>query len=314
MQINQNPDFGMHNTSARYGKIEYIVIHYVGATGGAKANVNYYNQRNVTHASADFFVGHAGEIWQYNPEPEKRYCWAVGGGRQSDYGGSFYKIATNANTVHIEMCVRSKSSVLIANKDWILEQETLESTIALTRHLMHLYGIDAAHVIRHYDVNGKMCPGIYGWNAASGSEEEWEKFKRRISGAEDREDEKNEPKEQIWYRVRSSWDDPNSQVGAFRSFIFAQSCAERNPGTFVFDNDGKKVYPPDVVDVLFAVRVSIPDLNVRSGPGTDHDIVMTCPVGTYSIVETQEGIGSDSGWGKLLSGVGWISLDFAERI
>lgn len=36
MKINQNKNFGTHNTSPRNGSIEYIAIHYVGATGTAK--------------------------------------------------------------------------------------------------------------------------------------------------------------------------------------------------------------------------------------------------------------------------------------
>lgn len=55
LKINQNTNFGTHNTSKRTGAIEYIVLHYVGATGDAKNNVNYYNQRTTTSASADFF-------------------------------------------------------------------------------------------------------------------------------------------------------------------------------------------------------------------------------------------------------------------
>lgn len=108
LKINQNPNFGTHNTSPRSGEIEYIVIHYVGATGTAKNNIDYYNQRSTTQASADFYVGFEGEKWQYNPNPKARYCWAVGGGKQSSYGGSLYGVARNANSVSIEMCVRNK--------------------------------------------------------------------------------------------------------------------------------------------------------------------------------------------------------------
>ena len=46
---------------------------------------------------------------------------------------------------------------------------------------MKKYNIDANHVIRHYDVNGKPCPGIYGWNADTGSESKWKNFQSRIS-------------------------------------------------------------------------------------------------------------------------------------
>ena len=75
MNINKNTNFGTHNTSKRSGSIKYLVIHYVGATGDAKANINYYNQKTSRSASADFYVGHSGDIWQYNPDPKIRYCW-----------------------------------------------------------------------------------------------------------------------------------------------------------------------------------------------------------------------------------------------
>ena len=157
-EINQNPNFGTHNTSVRLGKIQYIVIHYVGATGGAEANVKYYNQPTTTNASADFYVGHNGEIWQYNPDPQKRYCWAVGGKRQADDGGSLYGIANNSNCVSIEMCVRNSNGNMSAlSNGWYFEKATVDSTVDLTKYLMQKYGIDVNHVIRHYDVNGKRC-------------------------------------------------------------------------------------------------------------------------------------------------------------
>lgn len=59
------------------------------------------------------------------------------------------------------------------------------------------------------------------------------------------------------------------------------------------------------------VRVIIPDLNIRKGPGTNFDKTgKFIPPGVYTIVEIQNGTGSKSGWGKLKSGAGWISLDF----
>ena len=37
----------------------------------------------------------------------------------------------------------------------------------LVRYLMKKYGIPKTNVVRHYDVTGKLCPGIYGWNDAA---------------------------------------------------------------------------------------------------------------------------------------------------
>ena len=65
----------------------------------------------------------------------------------------------------------------------------------------------------------------------------------------------------------------------------------------------------------FRVKVEIKDLNIRKGPGTNYNKLPSYIIpGVYTIVETAQGKGSSSGWGRLKSGVGWISLDFAKRI
>ena len=38
-----------------------------------------------------------------------------------------------------------------------------------------------------------------------------------------------------------------------------------------------------------------------------------CPPGVYTIVAVSEGAGA-SMWGKLKSGIGWLSLDFCRRV
>lgn len=65
----------------------------------------------------------------------------------------------------------------------------------------------------------------------------------------------------------------------------------------------------------YKVKVSIYNLNIRTGPGTNYAKTGEFTgIGTFTITEVKEGKGSDSGWGKLLSGAGWISLDFAKKI
>ena len=120
-----------------------------------------------------------------------------------------------------------------------------------------------------------------------------------------------------WYRVRKSWTEAKSQKGAYKILDNAKKCADQNPGYKVFDADGKVVYEPkaeEAVKVPFLVKVSISDLNIRRGPGTDYGRVQFCPVGVYTIVEVKSGTGSSAGWGRLKSGIGWVSLDFIRRI
>lgn len=71
---------------------------------------------------------------------------------------------------------------------------------------------------------------------------------------------------------------------------------------------------PPTTDNSFKVKVSIKDLNIRSGAGINYDKKGYIDPGVYTIVETKSGSGSAKGWGKLKSGAGWISLGFVERV
>ncbi len=65
----------------------------------------------------------------------------------------------------------------------------------------------------------------------------------------------------------------------------------------------------------FTVRVDIKNLNIRCGPGTGFAATGNFTgVGVFTIVEVKSGAGSKAGWGRLKSGAGWISLDFATRV
>jgi hypothetical protein len=44
------------------------------------------------------------------------------------------------------------------------------------------------------------------------------------------------------YRVRKSWSDASSQIGAFSELVNARELADENPGYTVYDNSGKAIY------------------------------------------------------------------------
>ena len=147
---------------------KYIVIHYVGATGGAYDNCLYF-LTTYRGASAHYFVGHKGEIWQCVEDYNK--SWHCGGGLQGKNGHTFYQKCTNSNSIGIEMRCRKDSK-----GRWYFEKETVDSTIELVKYLMKKYNIPASNVIRHYDVTGKTCPEPYVRNTA-----EWNKFKSQLT-------------------------------------------------------------------------------------------------------------------------------------
>ena len=74
-------------------------------------------------------------------------------------------------------------------------------------------------------------------------------------------------------------------------------------------------YTTSDADDSFEVEVHITDLNIRIGPGINYGRTGAYTgKGTFEITEVASGEGSRSGWGKLKSGDGWISLDYATRI
>lgn len=151
------------------GRIKYIVIHYVGALGGAKANCQWY-AGGYRGASAHYFVGFDGEVWQ--SVDDQNIAWHC--------GAKSYKHpeCRNANSIGIELCVRNKGSQADTSRDWYFEDTTVMSAIELTKSLMKKYNISPDHVIRHHDVTGKICPNPYVYNQGKYT---WNDFKKALS-------------------------------------------------------------------------------------------------------------------------------------
>lgn len=67
----------------------------------------------------------------------------------------------------------------------------------------------------------------------------------------------------------------------------------------------------------FRIQIDIPNLRIRKGPGTGEGCE---PIGKYAtmgqceITEIQNGSGSQKGWGKLVTGEGWVSMDFVKLL
>ena len=146
-------------------RIKYIVIHYVGATGGAKANCEYYASKYIG-ASAHYFVGHESEgaaIWRSVAEADT--AWHCG---RSD-GKYKHPKCRNANSIGIEMCCHQD-----AKGNWYIDEATYAAAAELGRDIMERHHIPMENVLRHYDVTGKLCP------RPLIDEDKWAAFKARL--------------------------------------------------------------------------------------------------------------------------------------
>lgn len=150
-------------------KIKYIVIHYTANDGDTdESNAKYFKRKNIK-ASAHYFVDDDSVTISV---PDTYIAWSVGGSRYANYkitgGAKYYKIATNENTLNIEMCDTIK------NGKHDVSEKTLANTIQLVKTLMNKYHIPLSNVIRHFDVTGKSCPSYFVNNIS------WNNFKNRL--------------------------------------------------------------------------------------------------------------------------------------
>ena len=245
MSIKIEKHTGYSNTTSLLNRtIDYIVIHYTaGSTsraGTAKNNAVMFSDP-VHYASADFIVDDE-TIVQYNPDVKNRFCWHCGDNKNPySMGGKFYGKCTNANSIGIEICSTNPNwtaSDQANSKKWSFTEKAVAKAVELTKYLMQTYNIPADRVIRHYDVSGKLCPGIIGWNEDSKDISQWKEFKAKLTNST------NTKTDDVIYRVRKSANDAKSQIGAYRNLNGAKALADKNTGYSVYDTKDKLIYTP----------------------------------------------------------------------
>ncbi len=160
-------DYPCHPKNYRKGRkqaVKYLVIHYVGATGDARNNAKYYGTTANIGASAHYFVGHgpSPEIWSSVAEGDT--AWHCGANKYK------HPDCRNDNSIGVELCCHQDAA-----GGWYFDAETVDAAVALCQDIIARCGIDRGHVLRHYDVTGKVCPGPFVHDADA-----WEDFKSRL--------------------------------------------------------------------------------------------------------------------------------------
>ena len=135
---------GENFAQGRTQPIQFLVIHYTANNGDTVQNNLDYFSCNAAGASAHYFVDENGYGQSVKDADTAWHCGA------SSYR---HKTCRNANSIGMELCSRKDSK-----GNYYFMDQTVYNAAALARQLMQTYGIDRAHVLRHYDVTGKRCP------------------------------------------------------------------------------------------------------------------------------------------------------------
>lgn len=233
--------------------IKYLVLHYTSNDGDTDENNGKYFANNIVKASAHYFVDDDSVTQSV---PDDYVAWSVGGNKYNNCsttgGGKFHGIATNANTLNIEICDDVKNGVVYPSA------ATIENVIAFTKAKQKEYNIPDSNVIRHFDVTGKSCPAYWVDDA------KW--------------------KAEFLNKLSSATVNPTATTTGTTNVPFLIKV--------------DKVQKGDV-------------LNIRKEPNANAtktgSLAYNDP-NTYTIVEVK------NGWGKLKSGIGWISLYYTKTV
>ena len=177
--------------------IKYLAIHYTAGASSAPGTAVRMKAawESTKRASADFGVDDR-DMVQFNPDPLNYRCWAVGDKKNAySGGGQLYGKATNSNTISIEVCstlARGTNSAIPNHEGWSFTQAALANAERLAKILMRRFSIPKERVVRHYDISGKLCPGVLGWNNGQlfttegkptgrmSDSRKWEEFKKKL--------------------------------------------------------------------------------------------------------------------------------------
>ena len=235
---------------------KYIAIHYLGVVG----------QNNKVEAGgygAHYYIYWDGTIYQ--AAKHDAILWQVG---TAGYYTQKHPEARNSNTIGIELCVKCDGNASNPSDPyWYFTEETQEACVQLVKKLMQDLGIPASHVLRHYDIVNKHCPAPYVNNNKYKTSWTWEEFKARISGSSGGGSTGGTGQ---MYRIRKSWADAGSQIGAYENLDNAKAACKA--GYTVYDKDGKAVYSKaETWKATGTATCGGNGVYVRSGPGKSHD-------------------------------------------
>lgn len=146
--------------------IKYIVMHYTANDGDTDKGNAHYFQGAGRRASAHYFVDEDSVTQSVR---DNDAAWHCGGDLESAHH-PLRGICMNRNSLGVEMC-----SDIVGDK-YTITPQTVDRAVELVKYLMAKYGIDVDHVVRHYDVTGKLCPEPW-----VRDESLWRKFKARLT-------------------------------------------------------------------------------------------------------------------------------------
>ena len=296
-----------NRTSPRNHAIDTITIHCYVAQVTAKQGCDYFASQAAKNAqvSSNYVVGKDGSIGLSVEEKDRSWCSS---NAKNDHRAITIEVASDTKTPFAVTDAAYKALIeLVAD---ICKRNGIKKLVWSNNKDDRVNHRNGCNMTVHQDFANKSCPGPYLY-ARQGAIAEAVNKKLGSSGSTPAPKPVETPSTTELYRVRKTWADSSSQIGAFSKLENAKPLVDKNPDYKVFDSKGNVVYS---VSKEYKVKVNTNFLYIRKGPGKNYETNgIIKDSGIYTITQESNGQGA-SKWGKLKSGAGWISLDFCKKI
>lgn len=252
-------------------------------------------------ASCNYIVAKDGKIGLVVDEKDRSWCTS---NSANDNRAVTIEVASDT-TGDLKVTDAAYNALIKLVAD-ICKRNNIKKLVWSTDKNKRVNHLDGCNMTVHRDYANKSCPGEYLYSHHSDIAA---KVNDILNSSV-----KTETDTTKYYRVRKSWNDRNSQIGAYTNLDNAKKVCKT--GYSVYDWNGNEVYSnkPNNTNITsscstYKVKVTASALNYRKGPGVSYGINGTITDrGVYTIVE------ESNGWGKLKSGAGWINLKYTSRV
>ena len=242
--LTKNPCY----TAGRKITVKGLMLHSVGCPQPkASAFINSWNSPSYDNACVHGFIdGNDGTVYQTLPWNHRG--WHCGSGSKG---------SGNNTHIGVEMCepacIKYTGGATFTCSDLATARKVAERTynaaVELFAMLCKQYGLNPLSdgvVISHKEGHSRGIASNHGdpehlWTQL-GMGYTMNTFRQAVKAKMDGGS-SGDTSSGTLYRVRKSWSDASSQLGAFAVLDNAKALADKNPGYAVFDESGKQVYP-----------------------------------------------------------------------
>lgn len=210
----------------RNHKIDTITIHCMAGNLTIETCGSLFARSGVK-ASSNYGIGSDGRIAMYVEEKDR--SWATSNSANDNRAVTIevaseavspYKITDKAYKALIELCAD------------ICKRNGIQKLVWSNNKSDRVHHLNGCNMTAHRDYANKACPGDYIYSREGEIAKE---VNKKINN--------NTNVSTSIYRVRKSWSDSKTQLGAFYDKNVAIETAKKNNGYKVFDKDGKQIYP-----------------------------------------------------------------------